>query len=45
MKLENEVGERLGARVEVRHRAGGKGQLVISYNSLEELDGILGHIR
>jgi ParB family chromosome partitioning protein len=45
IKLENEVGERLGARVEVRHRAGGKGQLVISYNSLEELDGILGHIR
>jgi ParB family chromosome partitioning protein len=44
-KLELEVGERLGARVEVRHRAGGKGQLVINYNSLEELDGILGHIQ
>jgi len=44
-RLETEVGEKLGARVEVRHRAGGKGQLVISYNSLEELDGILGHIR
>jgi len=45
VRLETEVGDKIGARVEVRYRPGGKGQLVISYNSLEELDGILGHIR
>ena len=28
----------------MQHAAGGKGKLVISYNSLDELDGILAHI-
>jgi len=31
--------------VEIQHGAKGKGKLVISYNSLDELDGILGHIK
>lgn len=44
-KLEAELGEKLGARVAIKHGAKGRGQLVISYNSLDELDGILGHIR
>jgi ParB family chromosome partitioning protein len=43
-RLESDLGERLGARVEVRHSASGKGRVVISYHSLDELDGILGHI-
>ena len=40
-----EVSEKLGARVSVEHTAKGTGKLVISYNSLDELDGILKHIK
>ncbi|HET9034397.1 MAG TPA: ParB/RepB/Spo0J family partition protein [Dokdonella sp.] len=43
--LENELGEKLGARVAINHGRGGGGKLVISYHSLDELDGILGRIR
>jgi len=44
-RLEQDLGERLGARVEVRQRRGGRGALVIHYTSLEELDGILAHLQ
>lgn len=44
-KLEAELADKLGARVQVQHAANGKGKLVIAYNSLDELDGILGHIK
>ena len=44
-RLEMEVSEKLGARVSVEHTAKGTGKLVISYNSLDELDGILKHIK
>jgi len=44
-KLEQELGERLGARVAIQHSSKGRGRVVVSYNSLEELDGILAHIR
>jgi len=44
-RLETDLAEKLGAKVEVRHSATGKGRLVISYHSLDELDGILGHIQ
>ena len=44
-RLENELGDKLGARVSVSHGASGKGKLVIAYNSLDELEGILEHIR
>lgn len=44
-KLENDLSEKLGAKVTVKHRAGGKGQLIVSYSSLDELDGILAHIQ
>jgi ParB family transcriptional regulator, chromosome partitioning protein len=44
-KLENELTEKLGAKVRVQHSASGEGKLVISYHSLEELDGIIEHIR
>ncbi|MCJ7557815.1 MAG: ParB/RepB/Spo0J family partition protein [Gammaproteobacteria bacterium] len=43
--LEGELGDKLGARVQIQSSAGGKGKLVIAYNSLDELEGILGHIR
>jgi ParB family chromosome partitioning protein len=44
-KLEQDLGERLGTRVAIKHNRRGRGQVLISYNSLEELDGILAHIR
>jgi ParB family chromosome partitioning protein len=44
-QLERELSERLGAKVEVQQSARGKGQLVIRYHSLDELEGILAHIR
>ena len=44
-RLEQEVSERIGAKVRVEHTKKGAGKLVISYNSLDELDGILKHIR
>ena len=43
-RLEVEVSEKLGAKVSVHHTSKGAGKLVISYNSLDELDGILKHI-
>ncbi len=44
VRLENDLADKLGATVELQHRAGGKGKLVISYHSLDELEGILAHI-
>jgi ParB family chromosome partitioning protein len=44
-RLEIEVSEKLGAKVSVDHTSNGSGKLVISYNSLDELDGILKHIK
>jgi len=44
-RLEIEISEKLGAKVRVAHSKKGAGKLIISYNSLDELDGILKHIR
>lgn len=44
-RLERTLGDRLGAKVAIQHSSKGKGKLVISYTNLEELDGILAHIR
>ncbi len=44
-KLQDDIAERLGATVQIEYNARGKGRLVISYNSLDELDGILAHIK
>lgn len=44
-RLERILGDRLGAKVAIQHNAKGKGKLVINYTSLDELDGILGHIK
>jgi ParB family chromosome partitioning protein len=44
-RLEQELAEKLGARVAIQQSARGRGKLVVSYNSLDELDGILAHIR
>jgi ParB family chromosome partitioning protein len=44
-KLESDLSEKLGAKVQVQHSSSGKGKLVISYHTLDELDGILAHIQ
>jgi len=44
-RLEIEVSEKIGAKVSVNHTRKGSGKVVISYNSLDELDGILKHIK
>jgi len=43
-RLEQELADKLGAKVLIQHSQHGKGKLVVSYNSLDELDGILAHI-
>lgn len=43
--LQNDLSQRLGARVQVRHGASGKGSVVIQYNSLDELDGIIAKMK
>jgi len=44
-RLEQELAEKLGAKVAIQHAASGKGKVVVTYNSLDELDGILAHIQ
>src|SRR5882724_3794104 len=44
-RLERELADKLGAKVVFQHTASGKGKLVVNYNSLDELEGILGHIQ
>lgn len=45
LRLQNSLADKLGAKVEIKQSASGKGQLVIGYNSLDELDGIIDHIQ
>jgi ParB family chromosome partitioning protein len=44
-RLESRLADLLGAPVSIQHGRGGKGRLTIRYTSLDELDGILEHIR
>jgi ParB family chromosome partitioning protein len=44
-KLQEELSEKLGAAVTIQHSGKGSGKLNIKYNSLDELDGILAHLK
>jgi ParB family chromosome partitioning protein len=44
-QLQDDLASLLGARVSLQHSAKGGGKLVIGYNSLDELEGILAHIK
>ena len=44
-RLETKLSENLGSPVSIAHNAKGKGKVTISFSSLEELDGILSHIK
>ena len=43
-KLEESLSQTLGANVNIQYNTKGKGKLVVEYNNLDELDGILEHI-
>jgi len=43
--LERELAEKLAAKVSIQHGRSGGGKLVVSYHSVEELEGILERIR
>lgn len=45
VSLQAKLSDQLGAAVTIQQQANGKGQLIIRYNSLDELEGILQHIQ
>ena len=44
-RLQTTLSENIGAPVSIAHNAKGKGKLVINFSSLDQLDGILTHIK
>ena len=44
-RLERELGELLGTKVEVKAGRGGKGRLVLHYHGHDTLDGLLERLR
>lgn len=44
-QLIQDLSERLGAKIDIRHQPRGHGKLTINYHSLDELDGILARIQ
>lgn len=45
LRLQQDLTAQLGAKVVIDHKENGTGRLVIAYSSLEELDGIIEHIK
>lgn len=45
LRLQDDLADRLGAPVQIQPGNRGGGRLVIAYHSLDELDGILAHIK
>ena len=45
LRLERDLSDRIGAPVAISHDGRGKGKLVVSYSSLDELEGILAHLK
>ena len=45
VRLETDLSDTLGAPVQIQYDNKGKGKVVIAYNNLDELDGILAHIK
>ncbi len=44
-RFQDDLSEKLAAKVQIQHTPKGKGKMTIFYNSLDELDGILEHIK
>jgi ParB family chromosome partitioning protein len=45
LRLERELSDRLGAEVQIAHDGKGKGRLTVSFGTLEQLDGVLRHLK
>lgn len=45
LNLQDNLSDKLGAKVKIHYNEKGKGKLEIQYNSLDELEGILAHIK
>ena len=44
-RLQEDLSEKLGAAVSIQHSAKGSGRLILKYNTVDELDGILAHLK
>jgi len=44
-RLQDDLSAKLGANVTIQHAVSGKGKLIVQYNNLDELEGILAHIK
>lgn len=44
-RLEQELGEYLGAHIDIQHSAKGSGKLIVRYGNSDELQGIIQHIK
>jgi len=44
-RLQSDLGDKVGVPVIIQHNAKGKGRLVFKYSSIDELEGILDHIK
>lgn len=44
-RLEESLSEKIGSRVQIQHSNKGSGKVTLKYNNLDELDGILAHIK
>ena len=45
LRLQSTLSDTLGVTVVIQHAADGKGKLIVHYHSLDELEGILEHIK
>jgi len=45
LRLQSELSDKLGAAVKIQYAGKGKGKLIINYYTLDELEGILQHIK
>ena len=43
-QLQRSISDKIGAPTQIQHGTKGKGKIVIQYNSLDELDGVLRHM-
>jgi ParB family chromosome partitioning protein len=44
-RLQEDLSEKLGAAVSIQHSAKGSGRLILKYNTVDELEGILAHLK
>lgn len=45
IRVQEELSEKIGAAVLIQHGVKGSGSLIVKYNSVDELEGILSHIK